>query len=64
MAQYRIAWLPGDGIGLEVLEALEVASKRHGEFPTAATGHLKIGLERIRAGASGIDGFQHFIPGR
>jgi hypothetical protein len=66
MAKYTIAWLPGNGVSVskEVLEAADVASKTHSEFPTTATAasrHLKIGFERIRAGANDIDGFQHFI---
>jgi isocitrate/isopropylmalate dehydrogenase len=43
MAQYRIAWLPGDGAGVEMLEAADVASKTAGEFPitfAAANRHL------------------------
>ena len=39
MSAYRIAWLPGDGIGIEVLEAARIvldavgfeADYRHGE---------------------------------
>jgi isocitrate/isopropylmalate dehydrogenase len=76
MAQYRIAWLPGDGTGVEMLEAADVASKTAGEFPhhfrscqssshsnnsMNTTPDLKIGLERIRSAASDVDGFQQFI---
>ena len=28
MAKYRIAWLPGDGIGIDVLEAAEIVLRR------------------------------------
>jgi hypothetical protein len=64
MAKYTMAWLPGNSVKMEVFGAADIASKTHREFPTtaaAASRHLKIGLERVPAGASDVDGFQQFI---
>lgn len=41
MAKYRIAWLPGDGIGVEVLEAAEVVLDKlelDAEYPVGDLG--------------------------
>jgi hypothetical protein len=46
MTKYRIAWLPGDGIGMEVLEADDVASKTQGSSPPPSQLPVVISLKQ------------------
>jgi hypothetical protein len=62
MAKYRIAWLPGDGIGSEGLGAAEVdRTYRIGSENAFRIGPQIRELERIHTAVTDVNGFQQFI---